>query len=93
MKTPLVLAVLLTPVAFIGSMIGLVTSDRATRADIVMERASYCDYVVVRAGKSFVFLHIEDEFTALAGARQLSGLLHKMGTHDPDHGRARLDPS
>jgi len=79
MKSLMVLAVFLTPVAFTGSIIGLATSDRSTRADIVMERTSYCDYVVVRAGKSFVFLHIEDEFTALAGARQLSGLLPKIG--------------
>jgi hypothetical protein len=43
-----------------------------------MERASYCDYVVVRPDRLFVFLHIEDEFTTLAGARQLSGLLHNM---------------
>ena len=79
MKMPLVLAVFLTPLAFAGSMIGLVTSDHLTHADIVMERASYCDYVVVRTDKLFVFLHIEDEFTALAGARQVSGLVREMG--------------
>jgi hypothetical protein len=79
MKMPLVLAVFLTPLASAGSMIGLVTSDDLTHADIVMERASYCDYVVVRAYKLFVLLHIEDEFTALAGARQVSGLVREMG--------------
>ena len=79
MKMPLVLAVFLTPLASAGSMIGLVTSDDLTHADIVMERASYCDYVVARAYKLFVLLHIEDEFTALAGARQVSGLVREMG--------------
>lgn len=74
MKATLLLACCVWPTSFGASVIASEPTPILT-GEIVLERASYCDLIVVRTELGFFLIEIERAIVALAGGRRVTGHL------------------
>ena len=79
--------------AFAAAPVGPVSSDHAPvlKGEIVLQRASYCDYGVVQTDRGFAFLDLGAGLVALASGRWVTGRLTARGLQTVDiDGRTSL---
>jgi hypothetical protein len=78
MRASLLLACWVWPAGFGASAVAAEPTPTLT-GEIVLERASYCDVIVVRTEQGFSLIEIEHAIVALAGGHRVTGRLTESG--------------
>lgn len=80
MRTPIILAIGLWPVAFLIAFLGLFHSvSPSLDGEIVFERASTCDHVVVKTPRGYVMLEVNGAVIEIAGGNRFDGVRSTSG--------------